>query len=157
MFSKLVYFLKEQEVPRLSRYLQVCFSRNMSTKETLVQLEKAVQCVSDSKKYSDKELDIGILVLRIGGTRLVKSLNAAGLIPSRSTISRALATKEPLTYKFDMDISIEDLLNNNLSDLDNVKEFISIKMDEIITTDRVRWCSRTNQILGLLSFVIWVV
>ena len=149
MFSKLVYFLKEQEVPRLSRYLQVCFSRNMSTKETLVQLEKAVQCVSDSKKYSEKELDIGILVLRIGGTRLVKSLNAAGLIPSRSTISRALATKEPLTYKFDMNISIEDLLNNNLSDLDNVKDFISIKMDEIIITDRVRWCSRTNQILGL--------
>jgi len=95
------------------------------------------------------QIQKNIQTKKVGGTRLVKSLNAAGLIPSRSTISRALATKEPLTYKFDMDISIEDLLNNNLSDLDNVKDFISIKMDEIIITDRVLWCSRTNQILGL--------
>ena len=39
-----------------------------------------------------------------------KSLKAARLFPSRSTIARALATKAPRTFKFDIDKSIKNLL-----------------------------------------------
>jgi len=38
-----------------------------------------------------------------------QSLKAAGLFPSGSTLARALATKAPMTYKFDIDLSIKNL------------------------------------------------
>ena len=70
----------------------------MSVSLILSQLSQAIERTYQCKSYSDKDMDIGILVLRIGGPRLVYALNQAGLIPSKSVISKALQNKLPSFY-----------------------------------------------------------
>jgi hypothetical protein len=147
--KRLMSLIASNDIPRLSVLIKACLKQNFGVKSTMVKVQHAIDGIYRAKGFSKLDLDIGTLILRIGGPRLAYALNQAGVLPSKTVVSRALQENKS-SFKLLMDLSLEQLLKKNLDalNLDSDDCFYSLKMDELACDDRIRWCPVTNQILG---------
>jgi len=54
--------------------------------------------------FSAKEYDLGVLVLRIGGPRLVTAFSKSNMLPCTSSIKSFLSGNYPITYNYNKTI-----------------------------------------------------
>ena len=146
-FKRFVQLISTEDFPRLSRLLKASINHGDSVHSIIDKLKKSINHLYKSKKFTEKEIDLGILTLRIGGSRLLYAFNQANLLPSSSYIYKALQSS--CRIEFDYNKSYDEIIKANISKFfSNQKSFYSIKLDEIAISPRVRWCPETNQIIG---------
>jgi hypothetical protein len=109
-------------------------------------LNLAIQGCYKNKNFSEKEKDLGILVLRIGGPKLLTAFNKVNMLPSHSVVSSMVSGKYSIAYGYEK--SIEELIDENMGSILKEKHFLSIKMDELVIVPRIKWCCHTNEIVG---------
>ena len=89
---------------------------------------------------------MGVLVLRIGGPRLVTAFSKSNMLPCTSSIKSFLSGNYPITYNYNK--TIEEIIEANIAPLLATKHLISLKMDELVIVPRIKWSSETNEIVG---------
>ncbi len=74
---------------------------------------------------------MGVLVLRIGGPRLVTAFSKSNMLPCTSSIKSFLSGNYPITYNYNK--TIEEIIEANIAPLlATAKHLISLKMDELV-------------------------
>ena len=63
--------ISSADIPRLGTLLQVCHNKGMGIQSIIGRINDAPNYKYKQKKYGEDEWDIGYLVLRIGGPRLL--------------------------------------------------------------------------------------
>lgn len=100
------------------------------------------------KGYDKKDFDLGILVLRIGGPRLLYTFNHLNYLPSSSSIYKAC--KNNLKLVISLDTPLHRAISSNISQFfQQTSGFYSIKMDEIALSPKVRYHPETNEFVGI--------
>ena len=136
------------DIPRLHILLQVCLKKGMGMRSIIGRLDDAINLKYKPKKYGEEDWDKALLVLRIGGPKLLHLLHVADGYPSlRAVQSRSTSSTKLMCA---VDSSFESRLEINTAGFQQSKLNISsLKMDEIATEERLRWESQTNKIIGL--------
>lgn len=101
------------------------------------------------KGFGQRDIDLAMLVLRIGGPRLLFTFNKLNQLPSTSFVYKALSNS--MVIEFSYQKSITEIVTNNIKQFfseSSLDFFCSIKIDEIAISPKIRWCPRTNEILG---------
>lgn len=148
--QRLLQCLSNNDIPRIHAILRTCLQQKMGVNSIVDTLQKAIERVYKCKSYSDKEIDVGVLVLSIGGPRLVFALNQLGIIPSKSIIHRAMREMEyhlHFCYKDSFELMIKKNVTNIISN-DKELTMYSIKMDETAIESRCRYDIKSNEIQG---------
>ena len=109
-------------------------------------IKQAIDGCFKNKAFSEKEKDLGILVLRIGGPRLLWTFDKLNMLPSKSLVSRMLNGK--ITMAFGYDQPINEYIDKNLAPILSEKGLLSLKMDELVIVPRIKWSCETNEIVG---------
>jgi hypothetical protein len=135
LYKKMLILISQKDIPRLNTLLSDCLSMGNGINAILEKVKLAIEGAYKVKSYSDRERDMGVLVYRIGGPRLLYTFNQLNLLPSSSTIKRMLSSNYRLEYSFSK--SIEERIKANLAQhLDKTPHIISLKMDELIIVPR---------------------
>lgn len=152
--KRLINLIANNELARVNVIIKTCLKQKVGVNGIIERLNDAIARVYSCKSYSEVEFDAGVLVLRIGGPRLIYALNKLGLLPSRSVITNSLRLNISSIY-FSLNSCVEDIIKHNmelvLSNNDNNEakpSFYSLKMDEIVIDERVRWNPKNNEIIG---------
>ena len=74
----------------ISVLIRGCLKQNFGVKSTMLRVQHAVERIYHGKGISKLDIDIGTLVLRIGGPRLAYALNQANVLLSKTVVFRAL-------------------------------------------------------------------
>ena len=103
-----------EESPRISTFFRVCLKQKLSPSAIVDKFKDAFKKVKKTKSYSQKEYDIGLLVLKIAGIKVAKILYNYGVIPSVSTIHRVFKNNNPRIF-YSLGHSIEFALEANIT------------------------------------------
>ena len=86
--SKLITLISKEESPRIATFFRVCLKQKLGPAAIVEKFKQAFEMVVKVKSYSQKEYDLGLLVLKLAGIKVAKILYRYGVIPSTSTIHR---------------------------------------------------------------------
>ena len=102
---------------------------------------------TNGKKYTEAELDLGLLILRIGGPGLVHTLHVQGKLPHSSVLYKS--TQNKINIDCSIHSNYKNLIENNIKKFfENKEGFYTISMDEIHIIPRIRWNPLNNEIMG---------
>jgi hypothetical protein len=90
--SKLVSLIATNQIPRVGVMLNVLLKQGHGVNTIIDKLYEAINKVYKCKSHTKLENDVGIMVLRIGGPRVLYALNKIGLLPSKSTIYKSISS-----------------------------------------------------------------
>ena len=79
-YQRLLHCLATENISRLTSILNTCMNQKVSLNAILELIGKALNKFYSCKSFTQKEIDVGILVNAIGGPRLVFALNQLGFI-----------------------------------------------------------------------------
>ena len=103
LYEKLVHYISTNpEVSRVAALLRVCLKNGMGVKGILQTLEDAVAGLYKAKSFQGRELDLMLLLLRMGGRSCVYAVSHALGFPSVTT-ALVHVQEQPLftpTYQF---------------------------------------------------------
>ena len=89
------------------------------------------------------------LVLRIGGPKLLHILHMTHGLPAARSV-RAQSSMSDTYIAAGVDVSFQERIENNTKRIQHDEKTIrTVKMDEIATETRLRWCNADNKVLGL--------
>jgi hypothetical protein len=104
LYEKLVHYISTNpEVSRVAALLRVCLKKGMGVKGILQTLEDAVAGLYKAKSFQGRELDLMLLLLRLGGRSCVYAVSHALGFPAVTTVQDHVQ-EQPLftpTYQFD--------------------------------------------------------
>ena len=144
MFNELI---ASAEIPRLKVLLQVCFQRGMGMKSIIGRIEDAINKKYSPKKYGDVDWEKAILVLRIGGPRLLHLLHVTdGLLVVSSVYKKCKTLTTNMVAGVDSSFEHRHNMGSFTHEATTVS---SLKMDEIAVENRLRWNKQDNKIYGL--------
>ena len=86
--NQLITLISQEESSRISTFFRVCLKQKLGTAAIIDKFQQALEIVVKTKSYTQKEYDVGLLVLRIAGSKVAKILYNYGVIPSKSTLFR---------------------------------------------------------------------
>ena len=87
-FKRMVSLISKNEISRLDVLFSTCIKQGKSIHAICETLGRAIDGTYNHKKYNEKSKDLGLLVLRIGGPRLVYAFNKLNIIPSADVIRK---------------------------------------------------------------------
>ena len=144
---------------QVQRVIQVALSHHRSPGYIIEQLQRAVHRYYSAKSYTDKEKDIALLVLRIGGPRLLEILNHERILPSRWAVSASSFSSSPI---FDLTSSLTEFVYNAVlmalksiytsaasAATGRLSVACSLMVDDIALVPRARYHAPTDSIIGL--------
>jgi hypothetical protein len=67
----------------------------------------AAQGCFKNKKFAEKEKDLGVLVLKIDGPRLLTAFNKLNLLPSASAVKRMLSGNFSIAYNYEKRVQFD--------------------------------------------------
>lgn len=167
MYDRFKNLLSTNDVPRLRHLLNTMAKSRRSMSAVVDKLRDAVQGVYHARQYEKRDLQIGYLVWKLSGPRLLYALNHSLGLPSVTTIYR--------NFKSPNFIPLHTLECKTEILAHNVQEALGIKMKQpenlypedeqigytrspnIMMTDetaidcRVRFDPRTNSVIGLCA------
>ena len=138
------------DIPRLGTLLQVCHNKGMGLQSIIGRIGDALSIKYKMSKYGEDQWDIGVIALRIGGPKLLHILHKTHGLPAPRSVQNHIGKSSHFAAAVDM--SFKDRINNNsktTTTYQQCNKITTIKMDEIATESRLRWCSKENKILGL--------
>ena len=90
------------------------------------------------------------LVLRIGGPKLLHVLHATHGLPAPRSVQSHTRTDSYISAAVDTSFENRIIQNKNNGTFNETSDSIkTLKMDEIATESRLRWCSKDNKIIVL--------
>ena len=147
--ARFTELIASADIPRLKVLLQICYQKGMGMKSILGRIEDAINKKYSPKKYGDVDWEKAILVLRIGGPRLLHALHVSDGLPAVSSVYKRSKSMTPNMIA-GVDSTFESRLQHNTKFYtDATISISSLKMDEIATEDRLRWNKQDNRIYGL--------
>lgn len=149
LYQQFVILLSTNDVPRIKSLLVSCARQHSSIGAIINKVNLDIKNEYNAKKWTQDEIDLAELVLRIGGPSLLYTFSQQNRLPSASYIYKI--TKSNVEILFSYDQTITSIIRKNISHFFNAVNlgFFSIKMDEIALVQRLRWSSITNEIQGL--------
>jgi hypothetical protein len=88
-YERLIMAIATNDVPRINALLSTAIRNGASVNTIIAQIVEAVQGLRSTKGFTKFELDLSILIYRIGGNSLLYSLNHALGLPSLRTINNS--------------------------------------------------------------------
>ncbi|KAI4518589.1 hypothetical protein K525DRAFT_208144, partial [Schizophyllum commune Loenen D] len=152
----LVVAISEAKVPRIGNVLQMCFRRGMGVHSILELVCKAGAGVYHPKSYEEEDEARGLLMLRLGGTRVAEVAHRLFGTPSTSTLRHRTSSpvllaspSKPMVREVQHNLGESLLLiQDELKRLEDGTLHLVLMWDEIAVEMRPRWCHRTNKFLG---------
>lgn len=92
--KSILIFLANNEVAGSRRLLSQALKAGLSEKAILLRLEQAFLGKYNAKGFSDKDFDIAILSLRLGGQALLYSLSKSSGFPGVSTVYKKMRDRK---------------------------------------------------------------
>ncbi|CAM9909813.1 unnamed protein product, partial [Sphacelaria rigidula] len=86
--KRFVLFLSKNDVPGLRRHMAQMLKEGYSPLKMLAKLQEAVEGLYSVRGYGTDEVDLAILVLRLGGPALLFTLHQTSGLPGISTVRR---------------------------------------------------------------------
>ena len=94
-------------IPRLHILLQVCKDKGMGMRSILGRIDDAINHKYKPKKYGEEDWDKALLVLRIGGPKLLYLLQVTGGYPSLRGVQSKSSKEGPTKLISGVDASFE--------------------------------------------------
>ena len=142
--------VSSRDIPRLGTLLQICHNKGMGVQSIISRIGDAINSKYRVRKYGEDEWDIAYLVLRIGGPKLLHVLHATHGLPAPRSVQSHTRKDSYILAAVDTSFENRIMQNKNNGTFNETYDSIKIlKMDEIATESRLRWCSKDNKIIGL--------
>ena len=134
--------VSSRDMPRT--LLQICHNKGMGIQSIIGRIGDAINSKYRVRKFGEDEWDIAYLVLRIGRPKLLHVLHAThGLPAPRSVQSHTRKDSSIFTAAVDTSFENRIIQNKNNGTFNETSDSIkTLKMDEIATESRLRWCSK---------------
>ncbi|CUA70771.1 Ubiquitin carboxyl-terminal hydrolase 34 [Rhizoctonia solani] len=149
---QLLFALAEVDDVSVSRIVRVALSQGCGPAAIVNRLTEAQQHLYRCQSYSKKDIDIGLLSLRLGGPRLLEILSKALNLPSLSTIYRhaeRLHIKPSLAFPTESEVlaNIKTVCGHAQAMKPSTRGF-SLLIDEIALEERVRYSLADDTLVG---------
>ncbi|KAG9125244.1 hypothetical protein FRC07_008427 [Ceratobasidium sp. 392] len=151
--KQLMLALAESDDAAASRIVRVALHQGCSASAIVERLAKAQQGLYHCKSYSKKDVDIALLVLRLGGPRLLFALSKALDLPSSSTVLRA-TERSYLRPSIGFPTMAEVLANMKSicapaqAVVPRTRGF-TLMIDEIALEERIRYSTAEDALVGV--------
>ncbi|KAJ6626373.1 hypothetical protein B0H10DRAFT_2161558 [Mycena sp. CBHHK59/15] len=141
-------------VERVAQLVQACLNNGVGIRGILERYQRACREVYNPKGFTEDDMMLGLLLLRLGGARVAGILHRAKGLPGLSTLGKNTVIR-PLRASPGMP-TIEEVEDNNEACAEGEPESTgppvilhrNLMMDEIAVEKRPRWDDKTNNILG---------
>ncbi|CAF0901890.1 unnamed protein product [Brachionus calyciflorus] len=148
-YKRFKILVSQNDIPRIHVLVKSCIKSNYGINGIIEKIKQAIAGSYKPKGYGQKDIDLAILVLRIGGPRLLYTFNKLNQLPSSSLVNKALNTTMNIELSYSKTISEMVLINmSKFFDENGFDRFYSIKIDEIAISPKIRWSPGNNEILG---------
>lgn len=87
-YKRFVMAIATMDVPRLKQLIRVALARNVSISRLIRLLQDAVEGTYSARGYMDDDIDLGVLVYRLGGPKLVYAMGHGAGLPSLTAIKK---------------------------------------------------------------------
>ena len=142
--KRFMVLLSENNIPRLNQLVAVALRNRRSITYITEKVMQAIDGVYLARPSEDDK-DLAYLILKLGGPSLLTICYKANKLPSVSTAHRVAKTMKGL--KCSINMSVEDCFKANV-DLSHATHAASLKADETALTPRLRYDSKTDNVLG---------
>ena len=133
--EKLIVAMRTGQYARIGQFLDVHMQKGRSLKFCIGLLEQAVGPML-TRKYTEREYDLALLVYRLGGSTLLFSFNKAGLLPSSPFSKDFARMPNPFNLRGNLDVTgISSLLAHVWRSLPRVP--IGVHWDEVSLLPRL--------------------
>ena len=150
LYKRLLWCLGENDIPRVKQLLNVCLRKGASVNYILDRIQLALNGAYHAKGFQAADIDIGLLVLRIGGPRLVHALHQVFGIPSVSLLYKQQAAKfTPSISAYDREVLWLNLSSMLLAINQGEACGWVLLIDEVACEQRVRWNADDNKLYGI--------
>eukprot|EP00798_Chlamydomonas_sp_ICE-L_P005309 gene5309-18554_t len=160
-FDRLIVALSDKNVPRLRQLVQVALRQGRDPNFIIEQVSKAAQGVYHAKGWKDDPdaIDLAFLVLKIGGPLLLTAVHKA--TQNLPCVSWVKANGSPPKFAPYYGVDIKSVVKQNIMVLVAKSEKASlpgllptlcawhIRCDEVASEKRLRWCPKTNRLIGI--------
>ena len=92
----------------------MCLKQKLGTAAIIEKFQQAFEMVIRTKSYTQKEYDVGLLVLRLAGSKVAKILYQFGVIPSESTLHRVFKMNRSKVF-YSLEYSNTFVLESNIN------------------------------------------
>ena len=147
-YERFKLLLASCNVERIQTLIKVCINNGESLNKIIYKINQASNELYKPKSWTQDDIDLAVLVLRIGGPALLYAFNKQNKLPCTSFISKTLNNK--VNIEFSYELTYSEIIRRNLINFcsSNKKEFFNLQMDEVAIIERGRWCNLNNEIVG---------
>ena len=104
-YKQLILCLSENDVPRLRQLFSVALRSGRSIHYIIDEIHDAIMGLYAARGYTEKDIDLGCLILRIGGPRLLHALRQVHGLPSFSFLyQKKISTFKACTGAFSIEV-----------------------------------------------------
>ncbi|KAG2336359.1 hypothetical protein BDR05DRAFT_896821, partial [Suillus weaverae] len=152
-YSCLLMAISEHDIPRLQQVIKIALDNGASIREVVNKLEDALEGVYRPRGYGSCDIDIAMLVYRLGGCQLLYALNHHVGVPSlrtlraRSTFTTITPTLGPIRNE-QLDENIHSVVLGTRTDITSLRG-VSFMIDEMALEEMAVHFSKFNMIGGL--------
>ncbi|KAL1674095.1 hypothetical protein EV122DRAFT_221397 [Schizophyllum commune] len=155
--KELIVAIAHGRVARADRILQMCIRRGASAETMLAMVYKAKEGMYHPKNYDEEDDLKGILLWRLGGTRVAGIAHRAFGTPAISTLrQRAMIVRfvpspaAPVEHEVQANVEAGfGLIRDLLRSLEDGILHAVLMVDEVKIEKRPRWDDKTNQFIGV--------
>lgn len=149
IYKKLVLSLGQNDVPRLRQLIATALKNGRSVNYIVDKVSQAVDGVYHAKGFTDNDIDLAFLVMRIGSPRLLHTMHIAFGLPSASTLYKH-GIPRFLVSPGEFDLGCLQLnIDSMLSCESGSPQCLWVLMwDEVATEPRIRWNPKDNRLYG---------
>ena len=152
--KRLVFCLSENDVPRLRQLLKVALRNGRNIHYVIDKVHEAIMGLyrarGYTRGYTEKDIDLGCLILRIGGPRLLHALRQVYGLPSVSFLyQKSIPAFKACTGAFSSEV-LRANIDQMISESSESSRCLWVLMwDEVSTEKRLRWNAADNLLYGL--------
>ena len=149
IYKKLVLSLRQNDVPRLRQLISTALKNGRSVNYIVDKVSQAVDGVYHAKGFTDDDIDLAFLVMRIGGPRLLHTMHVVFGFPSASTLYKHGIPRFLVSPgEFEV-LCLQQNIDSMLSCESGSSQCLWVLMwDEVATEQRIRWNPRDNRLYG---------
>ncbi|KAF8188597.1 hypothetical protein K438DRAFT_2146607, partial [Mycena galopus ATCC 62051] len=142
-------------VERVAQLVQACLNNGVGIRGLVDRYERACREVYNPKGFTEDDIMLGLLILRLGGARLAEILHRAKGLPGITTLRKNTVIR-PLRASVKSPPQVEEIEENIEGCMQGEAESTGppvilhrgLMLDEMATEKRPRWDDKTNNILG---------
>ncbi|KAJ7888587.1 hypothetical protein B0H14DRAFT_2433366, partial [Mycena olivaceomarginata] len=149
-YQRLVMAITTNDVPRIHAIIETAMRNGVSIRAMANRIFDAFEGLHRTKGFTGLELDLGILIYRLGGRSLLYAMNHALNLPSLRTIcnSAKFIKITPTIGPISAD-EIRENIRNVAAVPNTILRGVTIMMDECVLEEQAVYFSHANKVGGL--------